>query len=435
MTVGLGVLAGPVAVAQDPVRILLLGDSVTQGSAGDWTWRYRLWRHFKTQGVAVDFVGPRADLWDYVHGQPGSFDYINPVFDSDHAARWGMSFTDQDYAIDQLVLDYDADVVVEMLGINDLVWQGATPEEVHDRASELVLRARSSNPEVDVVVARVAQHWVDRAPESNARLSDIPAELGTAESAVAVATTDVGFKSRPHTYDTVHPSASGEIRIAAAVADALATLGVGSPYPRPLPVVPLGPRLVPVVTARPGDRQAHLAWEGSPGSDHEFIWRRDITAGLSWGRRSPAQPGNSFTVGGLRNGHTYAFKLQPAKGHHAAAPDIRSNVVRVTPRVRPGAVSRLLIRSAHQALRADWVAARNATAYSVRWWPTGHRADARVRRVTETRARLGGLVAGGTYRVIVTSLNRGVRGPKRAATGVAGPRVRVAFSVGHRTTR
>ena len=70
---GLGLVAAGVTVPSaagaedvDPVRILLVGDSVTQGSAGDWTWRYRLWKHFDAAGVAVDFVGPRNDLYDNV---------------------------------------------------------------------------------------------------------------------------------------------------------------------------------------------------------------------------------------------------------------------------------------------------------------------------------------------------------------------------------
>ncbi|MFC7503453.1 hypothetical protein, partial [Nocardioides sp. GCM10030258] len=38
----------------DVVRVLIVGDSVTQGSSGDWTWRYRLWRHLQDAGLAVD---------------------------------------------------------------------------------------------------------------------------------------------------------------------------------------------------------------------------------------------------------------------------------------------------------------------------------------------------------------------------------------------
>ena len=53
------VSAAPSA-AEEPVRILLLGDSITQGSEGDWTWRYRLWKHLTGAGVDADLVGYRV---------------------------------------------------------------------------------------------------------------------------------------------------------------------------------------------------------------------------------------------------------------------------------------------------------------------------------------------------------------------------------------
>ena len=40
------------------LRVMIVGDSMTQGQEGDYTWRYRIWQWFKEQGVAVDFVGP-----------------------------------------------------------------------------------------------------------------------------------------------------------------------------------------------------------------------------------------------------------------------------------------------------------------------------------------------------------------------------------------
>src|SRR5262245_42446727 len=69
------------ARAADPVRILLVGDSMTQGSSGDWTWRYRLWQHLSEHGVSFDLVGPRTDLWEYVEAHDGSQAYIDPNFD------------------------------------------------------------------------------------------------------------------------------------------------------------------------------------------------------------------------------------------------------------------------------------------------------------------------------------------------------------------
>lgn len=38
--------------------MMVVGDSISQGEEGDWTWRYRLWEWLKVQDVVVDFVGP-----------------------------------------------------------------------------------------------------------------------------------------------------------------------------------------------------------------------------------------------------------------------------------------------------------------------------------------------------------------------------------------
>jgi hypothetical protein len=40
------------------ISIMVVGDSLTQGFEGDYTWRYRLWEWFSSQRLAVDFVGP-----------------------------------------------------------------------------------------------------------------------------------------------------------------------------------------------------------------------------------------------------------------------------------------------------------------------------------------------------------------------------------------
>ena len=42
----------------NPLRVLVVGDSITHCNEGDYTWRYRIWQWFKNQDVSVDFVGP-----------------------------------------------------------------------------------------------------------------------------------------------------------------------------------------------------------------------------------------------------------------------------------------------------------------------------------------------------------------------------------------
>jgi hypothetical protein len=40
------------------ISMMIVGDSLSQGGEGDWTWRYRLWEWFRREEVMVDFVGP-----------------------------------------------------------------------------------------------------------------------------------------------------------------------------------------------------------------------------------------------------------------------------------------------------------------------------------------------------------------------------------------
>jgi lysophospholipase L1-like esterase len=315
--------------ADGPVRILLVGDSVTQGSAGDWTWRYRLWQHLVDAGGGVDFVGPRDDLLDNVTGEQGSHAYADPDFDQDHAARWGMGFSDQDQPIGDLVDAYRPDVVVELLGINDLVWMHATASQVEEGARRFVQDAQAADAGVDVVIGALPQTWVPGVDEYDAALPALAAELTTDTSDVVVASAPRPFVQGVDTYDSAHPTATGEVAIAASVADALAGLGIGAAYPRPLPEVPNGPRQPAQLVAVAEDGASSLVWDSPPGATAEYVWVRDVTTGQPWSRLPNAVAGESWTAGGLVAGHVFEFRLQSVKGS-VSAEDLYSNVVTVT---------------------------------------------------------------------------------------------------------
>jgi lysophospholipase L1-like esterase len=313
-----------------PTRVVLLGDSVTQGSAGDWTWRYRLWQHLSASGADVDLVGPRDDLLDPDTATFGSQEYVDRHFDRDHAARWAMRLADLQPPVGDLVGRHRPDVVVELLGINDLVGTGASPSEVEDGLSDLVTDSRAVHPGVDVVLGELPQVWFEGVSELNSRLADLAERLDTDSSRVVTAATGQGLVEGVDTYDPAHLSATGEVKVAAAVADALAALGIGSPYPRPLPRVPNGPRRPALLTVQPGDRSAVLSWLSPAGASAEFIWVRDRSTGEPWARLPLPVTDDTWTAGGLVNGHDYEFRLQSAKGT-AAAEDVFSNVVGVRP--------------------------------------------------------------------------------------------------------
>ena len=320
-----------------PVRILLVGDSVTQGSAGDWTWRYRLWQHLRDTGTAVDLVGPRNDVYDFNVPAFGSQAYADPRFDRDHAARWGMTFSGQDVPIQQLVRRYRPDVVVEMLGLNDLVMEHRRPRLVIRSARAFVRDARAADPDVDVVLAELPQTWDTGVQVYDDALGALARSLSTHASRVVTARPLDPFVQRVDTWDPAHPSASGEVKIAAGVSDALAGLGIGRPYPRVLPAVPDVPRTPPSLRVLPGDRQAILVWVRPPGATGEYVWVRDASREEPWSRLPYPVAGSRFVDTGLVNGHTYDFRVQATKGWIIPA-DVISPVVAVVP-VRPSGSS------------------------------------------------------------------------------------------------
>ncbi|UUW87701.1 GDSL-type esterase/lipase family protein [Nocardioides sp. WV_118_6] len=362
------------APSGDPVRIMLLGDSVTQGSSGDWTWRYRLWRRLVTAGVSADLVGPRADLWDARTDGPGAISYADPAFDRDHAAQWGMFAALPDTAVTSLVSTHQPDVLVVMLGINDLIWTTETPAQVAASVGRLVAAARSVRPDIDVVVSEVTQHWFPEAPELNAELAGLVSSLTTELSHVVLAATAAGYDLARDTYDTSHPNARGEVRIATAVADALHRLGIGPAALLPDTMPEVGPRTPATLTV---DTTGALSWTAGPGATGQLLWRRDVTAREAWNRLPDLLPADGRLVPtGLLRHHRYEFRLQPVRGDDLPEGEVRSGVailqpggpppVVVPPVLVPSAPTRLRVAGAgRRCVRLAWAPVAGATSYAV----------------------------------------------------------------------
>jgi hypothetical protein len=166
----------------------------------------------------------------------------------------------------------------------------------------------------------------------NADLPRVAARLSTLASPVAVADDAAGFNPATDTWDGTHPNAVGDIKIAAGFADVLATqLGLGSPYPVPLPAVRTGPITSPRLTATPGNGRAQLSWTPSPGADGYYLYVRNVTARRTAFTREPyplPQSYDPWMALDLAGGVTYQFKLQACKKMDCNA---FSNTVSVTP--------------------------------------------------------------------------------------------------------
>ncbi|GAA2038800.1 GDSL-type esterase/lipase family protein [Catenulispora yoronensis] len=230
------------------VTMMMVGDSISHGSTGDYTWRYRFWRHLRDMAVAVDFVGPKKTLDTVATGRMGDedFTYADPEFDRDHACQWGLMYAAAKDEIAELVSTHDPDFVLVLLGINDIVWRGVGPEEFEADLRAFIANARAARRDVRLIIGTVldtnrAHEELDfgrRVFRCNEVIRNVCAELDTLRSPIAVADSSREFFAPDHTWDGTHPNARGELRVAAAFADMLALrFAVGRPYPRPLPAV------------------------------------------------------------------------------------------------------------------------------------------------------------------------------------------------------
>ncbi|MBE7323040.1 hypothetical protein IEQ44_00055 [Nocardioides sp. Y6] len=350
--------------------MLVVGDSITHASVGDYSWRYFAWRHLQASGARVDFVGPRQD--PYVgEGSPWTPQYADPHFDQDHAAAWGdrISYLPM-HDREALMTTYRPDVVVLALGTNDLGWMRVPPADVLAATRAWVEASRTDVPGLDVVLVEVP--WTTHAPamEYNALLGSLATHLDTPEERVTVARAAEGYTMGrdddlpADTYDQVHPNTRGQVRIAAAVTDALAGLGVGLPYPRPLVFPAEGPRVVPVLEQHSGEQEGTLRWSVPPGATSFDVWMREHPA--PWQRRARAHPAASYVVTGIEPCQAYDFRVLARKGWTVAGHDVASPVVRV--RVGPKVTERPRprLRAGARQVRLRWESVDGACQYRFR---------------------------------------------------------------------
>lgn len=414
------------SAAEGPTRILLLGDSVTQGSSGDWTWRYRLWQLLTRAEVDVDFVGPRDDLWDLRTDGPGGTSYAEPAFDRDHAARWGMWAGILDVPVATLMAHHQPDVVVVMLGVNDLLWSDDPASVAVGRVRSIVEQARASHPGVAVVLGEATQSWFTDVPDFNEGLHGLAEELTTPASPVTVAPVATAYSASEDTWDGSHPNARGEVRIAAGVADALAGVGVGGPVPRPLDLPAVGPVTAATLAVAGGDGRATLSWVGPDGATSHRLWRRDLAVSAAWSLDSSGLPRDGSRELVLANGHHYEFRLQPVKGDDLPTSEVYSNTVAVIPAASPPpppppppppstltAPRDVRAAAGRRCARVAWSRVSGAGGYHVQRW-TGSRWRLAA-RTTSPRVVLTGLPVQRAWRLRVRAVRETTVGP---ATGI-----------------
>ncbi|MGQ4388202.1 GDSL-type esterase/lipase family protein [Streptomyces sp. SAS_270] len=197
------------APAAAPVRIMPLGDSIT-GSPG--CWRALLWNRLQNTGYKnIDFVGTLNQ-----QGCAQAFDGDN----EGHGGELVTNVANQNLLPGRLAASHP-DIVIMHFGTND-VWSSISPDTILAAYTQLVQQMRASNPDMKILVAQLipmnpsgCTGCAQRAVALNARIPDWARTTSTSRSPVTVVDQWTGFDTAGDTYDGVHPSDSGNEKIAA----------------------------------------------------------------------------------------------------------------------------------------------------------------------------------------------------------------------------
>ncbi|RVU21470.1 hypothetical protein EOT10_25665 [Streptomyces antnestii] len=216
------------------LRFMFVGDSMTIGSAGELTWRYRMWQHLRAaygdgdNGFAI--VGPRDTLYDKTADAPVSHDYADadPAFPRAHLAGWGEGWLHMAPVIEDAVATARADVLLISLGLIDLgFYTDAEQTALNVRA--FVAAARAANPHVRLVLLPVIPNvraetdapFAAEVAHFNTLLAKAVADLDSGRSPLLLASVPESYDIHADTYDGTHPNASGEHKLADTFARAM----------------------------------------------------------------------------------------------------------------------------------------------------------------------------------------------------------------------
>jgi lysophospholipase L1-like esterase len=197
-----------------PVLIMPLGNSITQGDMNHPTYRYQLWKMLKSDGYDVDYVG---SLHTNYNGANPSQD-----FDQDHEGHWGWR-ADQilngipgQQKLSDLLQHSKPGIVLMHLGSND-IFQGESIDTIIDDLKKIIRVLQTSNKDIVILIAQilpVANKQINaRITLLNQAIEKLPAAMSLSSQLIVVNQFE-DFDPYAHTYDGVHPNEIGEKKMA-----------------------------------------------------------------------------------------------------------------------------------------------------------------------------------------------------------------------------
>lgn len=211
-------------IQQDkPLRILALGDSITQGGkqhVKEYTYRLPLQMMLHCEGTAYDFVGSRTSGLHEDATWPDVADGV--AFDPDHEGYYGNTTRD---AVSKAMQAYGTyatspDMVLVHLGTNDQK-HGDFEKNVGEPLREFIRFIRGKNPEVIVLLGHLNFNDSEAADKIRVVVEEVATALHRETSPVKTVHHYRGWIEDPDevytdTYDWAHPNLKGQEKMARA---------------------------------------------------------------------------------------------------------------------------------------------------------------------------------------------------------------------------
>lgn len=195
------------------VKIMPLGDSITESSKGHNSYRYYLWHLLIDSGFHVDFVGSKHG----VGGGPAA----DSDFDMDHEGHAGWRTDEILNHIQEWAAAASPDVVLLHIGTNDVCQRRSVASTVNN-ISGIIDALRTVNPHVRILLAELINSSNCPPGALNASVPALVADKNRQESPITLVDQFSGFDPATMTDDGTHPNAAGDSRMAARWFDQLA---------------------------------------------------------------------------------------------------------------------------------------------------------------------------------------------------------------------
>lgn len=209
-----------VSAQAESVRILPLGDSITQGGKRDreeYTYRWPLFRMLVDAGIDFDFIGSlNKGLHSDAEWPPA---YKGRPFDPDHEGVYGIKTAKARARLPDAIKQWDAppDIALIHLGTND------QKAKDHDKAiveplREIIGLLREQNSNVIILLGHLNFNG-GQALKIRPLVEALADEMNTESSPVVTVPMYEGWKENPSdpdtdTFDWAHPNPKGQEKMA-----------------------------------------------------------------------------------------------------------------------------------------------------------------------------------------------------------------------------